>query len=141
MNNGRGKAGLARGRRLHGEVADSTKGGEIPSPSIFCAICDHIRELHELPFVECSHPFTPKSSPQPMSKANRKMRAVGLGTATMAAGKTTVRYDALARIAKAVKRIREQPEAAHGDGCRRTQPPSSHEEPLEIPRFLRKYDD
>ena len=34
------------------------------------------------------------------------------------AGKTTVRLDALARIAKAVKRIREQPEAAHGDGCR-----------------------
>ncbi len=43
----------------------------------------------------------------------------------MAVGKTTVRYDALARIAKAVKRIREQPEAAHGDGCHRTQPPSS----------------
>lgn len=34
----------------------------------FCAICDHIRELHELPFVECSHPFTPRRSDQPESK-------------------------------------------------------------------------
>ena len=25
-----------------------------------CAVCDHIRELHELPFVETSHPFTPR---------------------------------------------------------------------------------
>ena len=40
------------------------------------------------------------------------------GPTLLAAGKTIVRYDALARIAKAVKRIREQPEAAHGDGCR-----------------------
>lgn len=56
------------------------------------------------------------------------MRAAGLGTDTMAVGKTTVRYDALARIAKAVKRIREQPEAAHGNGC---QPPRQSATPKE----------
>jgi hypothetical protein len=32
-------------------------------------------------------------------------------------GKTTVRNDALARIASAVKSIRGQQEAAHGNGC------------------------
>lgn len=32
-------------------------------------------------------------------------------------GKTIVRDDALAHIAQAVKRIWEQPEAAHGYGC------------------------
>ena len=48
-------------RAPHGE-ADT---GFDSSPSRdFCAICDHIRELHELPFVECSHPFTPKQSDQ-----------------------------------------------------------------------------
>ena len=40
------------------------------------------------------------------------------GLTPVAAGKTTVRRDALAHIAQAVKLIWEQPEAAHGDGCR-----------------------
>ena len=27
-----------------------------------CAVCDHTRELHELPFVETSHKFTPRQA-------------------------------------------------------------------------------
>ncbi len=27
-----------------------------------CAVCDHIRALHELPFVETSHVFVPRAN-------------------------------------------------------------------------------
>ena len=63
----------------HGPKADAQRRGrtlsylkrrEVPNkryePQVgpLCAVCDHIRELHDLPFIECSHPFTPKGDGQ-----------------------------------------------------------------------------
>lgn len=59
------KAGLDSSDRLAAELAnrfdlalERERSRARPKPGPFCAVCDHLKEIHEL--GPSSHPFTPK---------------------------------------------------------------------------------